>query len=204
MPQSTTRRRRLPRAKFRSPRRPSLLILHLDAEQLRRDGLHLGKAATFAAALAALGLDADVEVREATDQKDLLSVLADLASQNRAFDVIVAVGHSNSEGIVIAANTRPVPWATFAEYLKPFRPRRLMLVACQAGRWLAADTLFTRLRQLRRIFASPVKCVEGLRSISACPRPLRRRRAGAKTGDGDPAAGRRDFVDGLPTPGMEA
>jgi hypothetical protein len=31
-----------------------------------------------------------------------------------------------------------------------------MLVACQAGRWPAAEELFRRLPRLRRIFASPV------------------------------------------------
>ncbi len=49
-----------------------------------------------------------------------------------------------------------VDWAAFAKFIKPFRPRRLVLIACRAGRWPGARDLFRRLPALRRIYASPV------------------------------------------------
>jgi len=137
--------------------------VHLDAERLRRDGLHLGPTTEFVAALATLGLNADVEVLDATDRASLLRQLAALAEARRTFDVVVAVGHSNSEGIRMASDDeRVTPWGIFAGYVKPFVPRRLMLVACQAGCWPAADCLFTKLPKLRRIFASPVNASRDL------------------------------------------
>lgn len=143
------------------PRRPSLLILHLDVEKLRADSLHLGSEAAIAAGFSGVGLAADVAVVEGRDAPDLQRNLAALAERKRVFDVVVAIGHANAEGIVVAARTF-VPWATFAAYLKPFEPRRLVLVACQAGRWPAANVLFTKLPKLRRIFASPVDASKDL------------------------------------------
>jgi len=71
------------------------------------------------------------------------------------FDVVVVIGHSNEQGIKISSEMFAT-WEAFAAYLKPFKPRRLMMVACKAGRWPAANVLFKKLPRLRRIFASPV------------------------------------------------
>ena len=108
------------------------------------------------AGLSAVGLDADVAVLDVTDRASLLGQFAAQAEAKRTFDVVVAIGHSNSDGIKLATDEELVSWDAFANYLKPFEPRRLMLVACQAGRWPAAEQLFRRLPKLRRIFASPV------------------------------------------------
>lgn len=54
------------------------------------------------------------------------------------------------------ASDRFMPWEQFAGYLKPFKPRRLLLVACKGGRWDAGETLFGAMPRLRRIFACPV------------------------------------------------
>jgi hypothetical protein len=85
----------------------------------------------------------------------LLSVFAELASKKMTFDVVVVVAHSNAAGIKIASD-RFAAWPEFAAYFRPFRPRRLLLVACRAGRWDAGETLFTTNSHLRRIFACPV------------------------------------------------
>ena len=135
-----------------------------DPQPVRADGLHLGDTAIVAAGFAQIGLGAEVEMVDGADQATLLRMLAELAEQKKVFDVIVAIGHSNAEGIKIASDAF-VTWDGFAKYLKPFAPRRLILVACQAGRWPAARRLFSNLPKLRRIYASPVNASRGLAGL---------------------------------------
>lgn len=142
-------------------RRPALLILQFDTEQLRTDGLCLIDKARIAASLSALSSGADVQVCETTDARDLLDQLAGLAQQKRRFDMVVCIGHSNATGIKAASDSF-VEWEAFAGYLKPFEPRRLLLIACRAGTWPASNVLFRRLPTLRRIFASPVNASKDL------------------------------------------
>lgn len=159
---STHRKQR--RASSRPRRQRSLLILQLDTEQLQADGLCLIRNAQLAAAISSLGSGAEVAVQETTDERNLLEKLSGLAEQGRRFDVVVCIGHSNENGIKIASD-RFVSWDVFAGYLKPFEPRRLLLVACRAGRWPAAQVLFQKLPKLRRIFASPVNASKALGNL---------------------------------------
>lgn len=144
-------------------RRSSLLVLHFDADKLRRDGLHLGGQAEVAALFSAFAFGADVAVGEGTSHAELLQVLGDLSQGRRTFDVIVVVAHSNAGGIKIAAEPEAfVDWEVFGTYLKPLQPRRLVFVACQVGRWPAANQLFSKLPLLRQIYASPVNASRDL------------------------------------------
>jgi len=133
----------------------SLLILHLDAGKLRTDGLHLDEVAQFSGVLSSIAFGAPVAMEDTASRHHLHEKLAGLVTAGRTFDVIVIVAHSNAEGIRIASD-RFVTWDVFAAYLKPLKPRRLLLVACKAGRWDAGEALFASMRQLRRIFACPV------------------------------------------------
>ncbi len=143
------------RGKRREPAPQSLLILHLDAERLRADGLHLGDVAQFSGALSAVAFGAPVMVEDTTSTSHLHETLARLATAKKKFDVVVVVAHSNADGIRVASDLFTT-WDGFAGYLKPFQPRRLLLVACKAGRWDAGEGLFGAMPQLRRIFACPV------------------------------------------------
>lgn len=105
--------------------------------------------------LSALVLGAPVVIESTTSIDHLHRSLAGMVSAKRTFDVVVVVAHSNADGIRIASD-RFVAWDTFASYLKPFKPRRLLLVACKAGRWDAGEALFGSMARLRRIFACPV------------------------------------------------
>lgn len=144
--------KRAPRraARRHAPRPPSLLVLHLDTEKLRADGL------SFEPCLDALksfgNLFGRVETVATTTHRELLDALANIHGQT--FDAIVVVGHSNANEIRIARD-KAVEWPTFAEYLKPFKPRRLALVACRAGRWVGARAIFVKLPMLRRLYAAP-------------------------------------------------
>jgi len=63
--------------KKRRAKTQSLLILHFDANRLRRDGLHMGEAADFGAIVASLGLRAEVAVADANDTASVLRLLAE-------------------------------------------------------------------------------------------------------------------------------
>ncbi|MGH7271767.1 MAG: hypothetical protein ACREJ3_15150 [Polyangiaceae bacterium] len=90
-----------------------------------------------------------------TTKANLLEVFAELAQRRLTFDVIVAIGHSNATGIRMARD-HSAAWPEFAAWIKPFKPRRLLLAACQSGNWDAGEALFAANPQLRRIFACPV------------------------------------------------
>ncbi|WP_428261067.1 hypothetical protein [Haliangium sp.] len=156
-------------------------MLHLDAQALHRDGLHLGDFASLAGWFSSIALRSDVVCEDTTTRHDLASKLGRLAEQKRRFDVILVVGHSNSEGIRIGADLF-VDWSTFAQFLKPFHPRRLLLVACQAGRWDAGEELFSRLPELRRIYACPANASKhfGVLMFAALPYIVANRRPRAR------------------------
>ena len=137
------------------------MILHLDANQLRKDGLHLGAQASVAALLANEGLKADVSLADSYHLDDLHATLAELVTEKRTYDVVVAIGHSTSRGIRIAAD-HSVGWDVFGEYIKRLEPRRLVLIACQAGQWPSARDLFPKLKKLRRLYACPVNATKNL------------------------------------------
>jgi hypothetical protein len=130
---------------------PKLLVLQLDSEKLRADRLSMVPLAEQIRS----HCGTESEVVEATTTHDLLDKLALLNQANRKFGVVVVIGHSNEQGIKVS-NDLFVPWEGFAKFLEPFDPRRLMLIACHAGRWSAARILFRKLPKLRRIFACPV------------------------------------------------
>ncbi len=132
-----------------------MLVLVHDVEQLSDEGLDLSHLGWFVTGVASLVSDADVEVLRATDAQSLRSQLALLEVNDRQFDVLVSIGHSNEHGIQAARNFF-LTWEDYANIIKPLAPRRLMLIACRAGRWPAANILFRKLPKLRRIFASPV------------------------------------------------
>lgn len=136
---------RRPRSKLRPKGRParkagskvrrvlppqSLLILHLDADKLRTDGLHLGEVASFSGSASSVLFGSSVTIKDTTSTDHLHETLAPLVASKQTFDVVVVVGHSNEEGIRLASD-RFLNWEAFAGYLKPFKPRRLLLVACR-------------------------------------------------------------------------
>jgi hypothetical protein len=155
----------------RAPGAPqSVLVLHLDADRLRRDGLHLGEVAHLAGALSALAFDAPVVIENTTSAGHLHQTLAGLVLAKMTFDIVVVVAHSNVDGIRVASDLF-ITWDAFAGYLKPFKPRRLLLVACKAGRWEAGEALFRSIPRLRRIFACPGNASKHFGALMLCAMP---------------------------------
>ncbi len=178
--QPASKAKPIPKKRSRTPPGvQSLLILHLNGQKLREDGLHLGDAAHVSVAISAWGLGARVVVTDTTSSAELNSARAELVKRKQKFDVVVAIGHSHAGGIRMANDHENVAgWSAFAQYLKPFRPRRLLLVACKAGRWDAGEALFTDLAQLRRIYACPVNASKdfGALMVFAVPYVVAERR----------------------------
>lgn len=140
---------RRPRPK--KPVKKSLLILQLDSEKLAQDRLDLDPFSRFVASF--LPPESAVAVR-ATSFDSLLKNLAQW--HGTTFEAVAVVAHSNERGVVLAAGRSIDTWEAFARYLAPFAPRRLVLVACRAGRALPSRTLFAGLPTLRRLYATPV------------------------------------------------
>jgi hypothetical protein len=88
----------------------------------------------------------------------MLRDLGECKTKHRRFDVIGVVGHSNMSGIAVTGSSRSdfMPWDMFATFLEPFQPKRIALIACQAGAWLPATALFGGVPTLRELFGSPV------------------------------------------------
>lgn len=133
----------------------SVLVLHLDADKLKRQKLHFGALARATGAIGALIAEGRIELHDTTTRRSLLDLLAKLSEENRRFDAVVVIGHSNRVGIQVASDAFE-PWDVFAAYLEHVSPKRLIMLACEAGNWPAAKVLFGKLPRLDRVFASPV------------------------------------------------
>lgn len=144
------------RVASRRSRRDALLVLHLDADKLKRDGLHLGAFARMSGAIGAACLASVASIQDVTTVNSLLRLLVQQAAHRRTYRTVAIVGHSNAHGIQVA-DACFVPWETLARVLAPLQARTMLLVACGGGRWDAADALFSKNRSLRTIYACPVK-----------------------------------------------
>jgi len=160
------------RAATRKRTSSSILVLQLDSTKLEADGLDL---VPFTELVASIAPRAQMTIVRGTTLHELLRQLAELHGQK--FDVISVIGHSNERGIVLGAGRQVDSWEAFAQYLKPFEPRRLALIACRAGRALPSRVLFSALPKLRRIFATPVLAdrVQGQVMLALLPYILERK-----------------------------
>lgn len=154
MPQRTGRQRRTS-ARPRKARRSHLLIIECDAAQLAADGL--GLAVPYWTALHTAFPDKDIHLIQTTTTELLLRDLENALAVHGAFRSILILGHSNSNGLIMTSDSATtVPWNVVGQWLKPFRPELLFLVACEAGRSEAVRGIFNSVEDLRQIYASPI------------------------------------------------
>jgi hypothetical protein len=85
----------------------------------------------------------------------LLADLGRLKAEIGRFEIVAIVAHSNTRGVNLTADSA-TSWRVLAEWLAPFSPRTLILIACEAGRWVAAKPLFEGMPTLKELYASPV------------------------------------------------
>jgi hypothetical protein len=95
----------------------------------------------------------------ASSRNELLIQLAHCKEECGAVDIIVVCGHSNQEGLKMTSDCF-AKWAEVAQWIAPFQPKRVVLVACQGGRWLPSSTLFNGISTLQEIFGSPVRLTD--------------------------------------------
>jgi hypothetical protein len=146
-------RRRRTVSKKRLRAAPSLLILECDPERLP------AQPASFAAELESL-VKAFVpcarSVRvQAKVTSQLLADLARLKSEFENFKMVIVVAHSNAAEVMLAADAS-TSWEGLGRWLAPFSPRIVLLVACEAGRWVASQGLFENIASLKEVYGSPV------------------------------------------------
>lgn len=91
---------------------------------------------------------------QSRSQASALTDLAECKQKYDRFELIFVVGHSNVSGIRLAPEVF-VRWEAFARWLAPFRPKRVVLAACEAGGWLAAQHLFREIVGLQELYGSP-------------------------------------------------
>lgn len=143
--------------------RPSVLIIQADSDKLAANGLDLSAIAGFTAQVAGLISEACAHVATTTTFESFRNLVEHVGAQGR-WDVVVLIGHSNSDGFKIASDKFLV-WEDVASELRVLGPRRIILIACRGGRSPGANQLFRRLSSLRRIYACPVNCTKELGAV---------------------------------------
>lgn len=133
-------------------RKPSLLILECDSEKLAQQSLSIaGELYTLVRAIVPR---ADTRLVQTTSQEDLLKQLGSCKQEHDSFNLVVVIGHSNHTGLRLTANIG-VSWKSFAQWVGPFAPKQMVLLACKAGQMLPAGSLFDGITSLKEVYASP-------------------------------------------------
>jgi hypothetical protein len=162
-PRNGPRPRRATKTMARKSRSRALLVLHLNTERLRADGLSLEMPINLTAELVSQLSEHKVRAVSATSLADLESQLASIPSRERYFGIVV-VAHGNVEGVRTASDQFSA-WPEFAQLVRRFQPVRLLLVACQAGQWHSARQLYQHLPRLRDVFACPANARRDLGAL---------------------------------------
>lgn len=131
---------------------PSLLILECDARKLEQQSLSIARE--LDASVRLLVPRVTTAMVRTTSQADLLSQLAHCKEGCGEFDLVVVIGHSNQTGLRLTSE-KGESWESFTQWIKPFKPKRIVLLACKAGQLLPAGALFDGVSTLKEIYASP-------------------------------------------------
>jgi len=133
--------------------RKPLLIQECDGATLDRQNLALGKELQNYVKL--FFPQNPVTLIRSDTEAELSKAMAELFETGQSCRNIIVIGHSNRGGLKISAD-RFVQWEAVANWLVPFDPQRIILIACDAGRWLPCAALFEGIPTLKEIFGSPI------------------------------------------------
>jgi len=142
------------------PTRPGndLLIIECDSANLAADRLNLGKALADLLKHDAVKLvlrDTTVRLVQTSTARRLLEQFREVAEEH--FRAILVVAHSNPAGLQLASD-KFCAWRTFGNWLQPFEPEFVFLVACEAGGSETVRELFEPVKKtLRDVYASPAE-----------------------------------------------
>lgn len=134
-------------------RRKSVLIVECDTIKLAHQSLSIGSK--IFKILKSLFNSNPIELIEITTEVELLKKFSELAYIKRKFRNIIIIGHSNQKGLRISSD-RFVKWSGVASWFATFEPQRILLIACNAGRWLPCAFLFNGIQSLKEIYGSPI------------------------------------------------
>jgi hypothetical protein len=134
-------------------RRKGVLILECDSDKLSQDDLALGiELLEYAQSFFPRN---PIDLVQSFSEADLLENLAALFEAKQSYKNVVIIGHSNREGLKLSTD-RFISWEGVANWISPFAPHRIMLLACEGGRWLPCSALFDGIPSLKEIFGSPI------------------------------------------------
>jgi hypothetical protein len=153
--QAKHRARAVGRPKLAATRKPSLLVLECDAPKLAGQGISAAKDLLALAKLVPDCVSAHVPV---SSLDGMLRDLGECKAKHGTFDIVCVVGHSSMAGIAVTGSTPgdSMLWPKFAAFLAPVQPKRIALVACQAGAWLPSKALFDGVPSLLELYGSPL------------------------------------------------
>lgn len=161
MPTRTIRKSKEPSSKSHSrrkrPRRrppaSHLLIIECEPNKLAHQGLDFGSKVS---ALCSLPFHKKrIVTAKAYSKDELCRTLGQTLQSDERFRTVLIVGHSNEYGLQLTPHEF-YDWKAVGEWLKPFQPEFLLLMACRAGRSSSARILFQQIPSLREVYASPV------------------------------------------------
>lgn len=157
MPRRRTRRIAPSRTRVRTAKGrrkgPSLLVLECDSDTLAAQAISMAQELEGIARLTIPSIQ--TRLVAGASSASLLQQLGVCKEQHGHFSHIVVVGHSNTRGLRLARDLF-TPWESFAAWVEPFRPRCMVLVACEGGRWPPANALFGGISTLQEVYGSPV------------------------------------------------
>ncbi len=150
-------------------RRP-LLILELGA--LRAHGLSLKFGTLTGMWSAVTGIRPHID--EAATAKELRSKIGARRQLARMHPDVFVVAHSSPRGVDVGAKDT-IPWPEFAALLARVRPRRIVFLACDAGKTDSVKALFKGIRDLEEVVAPPVEAsgLFGVHLVTMLPVLLR-------------------------------
>lgn len=160
-PRKATKKRAVKKTpqRAKTPRLPSLplLILECDANRLESEGMAMGNQLNNIARVLPIK-NRNLELAQVNSEDDLLEAFANYAERYSSIKVIVVIGHSDAWKIRISTQHKMMlEWGVVANWFERLKPQYLVFVACNAGQYPAKAALFEKLKNLKAMFASPVK-----------------------------------------------
>jgi hypothetical protein len=150
---STSSSRRQLRKKPRRVPASHLLIIQCEPDKMTQQGLDFGNKV---AAICSLPFHKKkIVIAKAYSKEELCRALGETLESHDRFRTILVVGHSDEHGLQLTPGNF-YDWEVVGDWLKPFKPEFLLLMACRAGRSLGVRPLFQRVPSVRQVFASPV------------------------------------------------
>jgi hypothetical protein len=87
-------------------------------------------------------------------EQKLVQDLADVFQQYGCFRAILIVGHSNETGLALTSDGQG-SWSAVGSWFNKFEPELCFLPACSADKSHSVRDVFSSIKTLRQVYASP-------------------------------------------------